>query len=376
MNANNQSRRIHLKRPIIISFLLLSSLSVAVQSPLMATASATPKAGEQIALRRDRDNQLPRSISNAVRRDLSRRTEIPRRQLNIIDATQQTWSDTCLGLGGYQEICGQMLVEGWRVVVSNGQQNWTYRTDSNGNNLRLEPQETPVANLPTSVANAVLQAAVKGTQLPLSELSVIGAERTEWQDGCLGLALEGEVCTQAIVPGWWVRVRHNETQQVWFYRTNDSGSQVKLDILVDPNPNALLPVQIPADQLPPPLGRRVIFRAIASGGIAGRTYETTLFDNGRIVQVQLNGTGDPIEQPTVREISAAQVRQFQQVLESANFGQFNRLSYPAPTGAADYFTYTFTSSRATTSYTDINQNQLPEPLQTVVQAWNQIANPR
>lgn len=387
MNTNHQHRKTNLRRPIVLGFLLLGSLSFVMQAQLIDAARATAKPlqnlaqkaqnpKEQIALRRNGENTLPRSVSNAVRRHLSNQTRIPRGQLSVVDATRQTWSDTCLGLGTLTESCGAMEVEGWRVVVTDGQRNWIYRADAEGENVRLEAQESPVANLPTAIANTILQQASELTQLPVSELSVISAERTEWSDGCLGLPEEGEVCTQAIVPGWWVRVRQNNTQQVWFYRTNDTGSVVRLDILVRPNPNALLPVQIPTDQLPPPLGRREIFRAIASGGIAGRNYETILFEDGRLVQAELNSTGDPMQQPTVRRISAQQLNQFKQLLESNNFAQFNRLSYPAPNGAADYFTYMLSSARATTSYTDINQDELPESLQTTIQAWNQIANPR
>jgi hypothetical protein len=39
------------------------------------------------------------------------------------------------------EICGQTIVEGWRVVVSDGRQSWVYRTNSRGNILRLEPKK-------------------------------------------------------------------------------------------------------------------------------------------------------------------------------------------------------------------------------------------
>jgi hypothetical protein len=62
------------------------------------------------------------------------------------------------------------------------------------------------------------------------------------------------------------------------------------------------------------------------------------------------------------------------LLDQEQFSQFNQLSYPVPNGAADYITVTLTSRDGTTRYADIAQNQLPEPLKDVIQAWNQIAN--
>jgi hypothetical protein len=58
--------------------------------------------------------------------------------LKVTESSRQSWSDTCLGLGKADEICGQMIVEGWRVVVSDGSQTWVYRTNARGNIWRLE----------------------------------------------------------------------------------------------------------------------------------------------------------------------------------------------------------------------------------------------
>ncbi|MGH2412285.1 MAG: hypothetical protein ACRDEA_01020 [Microcystaceae cyanobacterium] len=43
-----------------------------------------------------------------------------------------------MGIAQSGEMCTQALVEGWRVVVSDGQKNWIYRTDGEGRVIRLE----------------------------------------------------------------------------------------------------------------------------------------------------------------------------------------------------------------------------------------------
>ena len=71
------------------------------------------------------------------------------------------------------------------------------------------------------------------------------------------------------------------------YRTNADGSQITLDTAA----STIKPVPIPTSELPPRLQEDVIFRAIATGGFAGQTYETNLFENGRVVRVLVNSDG-------------------------------------------------------------------------------------
>jgi hypothetical protein len=69
-----------------------------------------------------------------------------------------------------------------------------------------------------------------------------------------------------------------------------------------------------------------------------------------------------------------QVKQFEKSLTQDKFEQFNKLSFPAPPGSADYITYTLTSQKATTQYNDISQSQIPNKLDKVVKAWNELKN--
>jgi len=90
------------------------------------------------ATRQNPPNQLPATVAAAVRRELSRSSGIAADKLKVTESSRQSWSNTCLGLATSDEICGQMIVEGWRVVVSDGSQTWVYRTNARGNILRLE----------------------------------------------------------------------------------------------------------------------------------------------------------------------------------------------------------------------------------------------
>jgi len=80
----------------------------------------------------------PNSVIEAVRQDLSQKTKISVNRLQIQAAQRQTWPDGCLGLAKPGELCTQALVPGWRIVLTDNQKTWVYRTNSSGANLRLE----------------------------------------------------------------------------------------------------------------------------------------------------------------------------------------------------------------------------------------------
>lgn len=81
-------------------------------------------------------------------------------------------------------------------------------------------------NLAQSVKKAVLQDIQARAHVPISSLRIVKAEPQTWPDACLGLQDPGKLCTRAQVPGWQVVVANGK--QLWVYRTNASGSIVKL----------------------------------------------------------------------------------------------------------------------------------------------------
>ena len=360
------------KMRIFTALILTGILSVASSLTLIkdatgATAKFSLETSNEVLKDNIKPNLLPRPVANAVLQDLGRRQGISTRQVQIIDYNQQTWRNGCLELPQPDELCTQALVPGWRLVVSNDKQNWIYHTNSNGRSLRLASTNTSSDKLPASVKNAVLQAASKRLQQPISQLTIIQAQQQTWRDGCLELPNADEFCTQALVSGWRVVVSGGE--QTLVYHTNQTGSAIRLNQKASSSP--LTPVRIPVSQLPPPLAQYVVFRQISSGGFAGRTYETVLLKDGRLIRVRIGDAND--SERSVRRVSVQQVQQFQRFLELSKFSKFRNLSYPAPSGAADYITYTLTSQQGTVQYNDISLNNLPKSLQTIVKAWNQLA---
>lgn len=313
--------------------------------------------------RSNRSQQLPAGVAAAVRQEVSRQTKIPAGELKITQFSHQSWPDSCLGLAKAGEFCGQMVVDGWRVGVSDGRQSWVYRTDAKGRVLRMESQKSS-AKLPEAVANAVLRSAAQESGLAVAGLRVIEAKRQTWPDGCLGLGNPGVVCSQVLVPGWQVMVGSGERR--WVYRTDDGG------LLVMFEEGGTAPEKIPAGELPPPLTKGMVFRAVASGGIAGRTYEMVLMEDGRLMRVLLGPENANDAGRQVFRVSVQQVKEFQALLSQLQLARFHGLSFPAPAGAADFMTVTVTSGAGSVRYADIVGDRLPSALREAIQGWSRM----
>lgn len=122
---------------IIVTYITLVKPSdrtpdpIFAQDPNLESVVIMDEASQNLA-------DLPPEIATAVREDVMNRTGISLEEIEILVAERQTWPDTCLGLANTDELCGQMLVEGWKLRVSDGQRHWFYRTNNNGSNFRLE----------------------------------------------------------------------------------------------------------------------------------------------------------------------------------------------------------------------------------------------
>ena len=123
----------------LILFAIVTSL-ITLNNPLYTSAgnartnpiSSTPP--ESVSS----DSALPTEVKTAVINDAVKRTSKAVSAIKITEGRSQQWSDGCLGLAKADEICIQAITPGYRVVVTDGINNWTYRTDSLGNIVRLE----------------------------------------------------------------------------------------------------------------------------------------------------------------------------------------------------------------------------------------------
>jgi len=59
-------------------------------------------------------------------------------QITVFSLKQMSWPDSCLGIPIEGEACNPLETPGFRVTLTAGKNNYTYRTDLTGENIRLE----------------------------------------------------------------------------------------------------------------------------------------------------------------------------------------------------------------------------------------------
>lgn len=349
---------------------LFGTLAISTPGLTAPAAGASLKPSARIAQQiQPAFSGLPRQIERAVLRTHASQTQTPIRQLRIASFSKQMWSDGCLGLGRPEESCIAVMTEGWRVEVTHNNQRWVYRTDLTGDNIRAETTPDTEQSLPTALTQKLLSTVAREQRVPVRQLKLAAARSRVW-DGCLGVAGPTEACTKIAISGWQVIV--TGPQRYWVYHTDQTGSRIKWN----PTTSASSPIAPtfwqPDENWPPAtIGNDVVFQSITSGGFAGQTSKTVLMQDGRVMRMRVQGNviGTSV---LVRRLSAQQVRQFVQLLQSNEFGDFSGFNYPAPAGAADYFTIALMSPQGATQYADMEVEQLPTKLQRTIQAWSRI----
>ncbi len=247
---NFKSNSITNQRQVLTAFVLTGILSVTSGMSLLKSATAAPVNStvetSNVITQNTRSGELPRSVANAVIKDLSRRQGTLPNNIDIVEYAPQTWNNGCLELPKSGELCTQALVPGWRVVASDGRQNVVYHTNRTGRILRVNSRTTPNNNnaqkLPEKVREAVLNAASRRLNVSVTELTIIQAQKRDWKNGCLEIADNDSVCSQAIVPGW--RVVVGTKGQALVYHTNTRGSVVRINLAASGINNKKLPQKV------------------------------------------------------------------------------------------------------------------------------------
>lgn len=69
---------------------------------------------------------------------LAQSIKIDPSEVTILEAEPREWPDGCLGLGGSDELCTQVITPGHRIKAEARGRIFTYRTNEDGTNIRAE----------------------------------------------------------------------------------------------------------------------------------------------------------------------------------------------------------------------------------------------
>lgn len=113
-----------------ISILALVILSACNMNPQLPATEEMPSSPEEV---------LPPEVVVAIQNQISESLGASVDQIQIETVERREWSDSCLGLGGAEESCAQVVTPGWLVVFSIDGQEYRFRADEAGTTIRQEP---------------------------------------------------------------------------------------------------------------------------------------------------------------------------------------------------------------------------------------------
>jgi hypothetical protein len=107
---------------------------------------------------------------------------------------------------------------------------------------------SPQTTLPESVRDRVRQDLAQRRQISEDQVRILSFRPETWIDGCLGLPQPGEFCTQSLVEGW--RVEATDGLGPWIYRTDQSGTNLRLESPQQPSTAPSPPTSPPSTPSP------------------------------------------------------------------------------------------------------------------------------
>ncbi|MEK7227301.1 MAG: hypothetical protein AAB641_00180 [Patescibacteria group bacterium] len=63
------------------------------------------------------------------------------------------------------------------------------------------------------------------------KIKVMSSETAEWPNGCLGLPMIDEICTEALVPGY--KITLDADGEIMIFRINKDGSSIRRDLAAE-----------------------------------------------------------------------------------------------------------------------------------------------
>ena len=341
----------------------LASQTAAIGSPLPERLIMA-----QVNQPRPMTTRLPVQVAQKVRRDLAQRFNLTLRDLKIVQSSRETWPDSCLGLAAPNERCAMATVEGWRIELTNGQQNWIYRTDLRAQVIKLETRDT--AELPPPVVDRLFETIAREARVPANTLKVVESQPRTW-DGCMGIYAPGRACTRIAIAGYRVIVMGD--RQSWVYHVSEDGSRIAQNTTASGTKAPITPAFLPEDAQPANPGANIVFQMTVTGGLDGSMTETVLTSEGILYRRNTSMRSSANSQPTIlKRLSQRQVQQFQQQLQQQRFPNLNGMKYVTSAVLADYPTTFVQAMGSTVAYIDLEQPSLPKSLQNVIQAWQRL----
>lgn len=152
--------------------------------------------------------------------NLAKGLGIPVGQISVVSAEAITWPNGCMGVQRIGVFCTMNQIPGFRVILSaNGKQ---YEEHTNQDGSIVVPEQPLLA--PDTAEKAAVSQLAKNLGIPASDVKVVSASVVEWPDSCLGVAQQGVMCAQIVMPGYLFVLEAGGTQ--YDYHSNQDASVI------------------------------------------------------------------------------------------------------------------------------------------------------
>jgi hypothetical protein len=238
-------------------------------------------------------------------------------KIRLVSTEAVTWPDGCLGIVRMGVLCTQAEVPGFKIILEADGKNYEFHTNQDGSIVMLaEGAQDSVA-----VEETVIKQLAANLGLKESDISVVSDTTIEFNDACMGVAMEGVMCAQVVTPGHIVVLEANGVQ--YEFHTDTNGSRVQ------------------------PASLAMVWKR--EGGIAGFCDTMTVFSSGEVYTSQCKPQSEGRMGTFASLLSSSEQKQFMDWM--AQLGE-SHLDASDPAGVADQMKVTLdlfgTGSKQTT----------------------------
>jgi hypothetical protein len=156
---------------------------------LVLASCGNPKAGSPSS------SDAPQAVQSSQEM-LAEKYSLPLKSIQVKNYQSSTWPDDCLGFPILGEECTRESITGYSGVILAGNEQYEFRADQTGEQVRLIPQ-------------AVLQTRdhlSQQTGIAQDEIHFTGFESVDWADSCLEIVQPNVVCNPVVTPGYFIQM--------------------------------------------------------------------------------------------------------------------------------------------------------------------------
>jgi hypothetical protein len=237
-----------------------------------------------------------RAAMNALMEQLS----ISADKITLVSAEAVTWPNGCLGIVRMGVMCTQNEVPGFKIVLEADGKKYEFHTNQDGSVVMLAEGAQDSA----AVEEVVIKQLAANLGLKESDISVVSNTTIEFNDACMGVAMEGIMCAQMVTPGHIIVLQAKGVQ--YEYHTSADGSRVQ------------------------PATLAMIWKR--EGGIAGFCDTMTVFRSGEVYTTQCKPQAEGRMGTLANLLSSSEQEQFMDWM--TQFGEA-KLDASDPAGVAD-----------------------------------------